>query len=87
MKRKDPNEFGLYDMLGNVIEWVNDYYDYYYETDDDTNPKGPSSGSYRVIRGGGFYSYDSYLRVSCRDYTYPEDRDTDLGFRCVRNVN
>jgi formylglycine-generating enzyme required for sulfatase activity len=58
---KRPNGLGLYDMSGNVWEWVSDYYDKdYYKTSPMENPRGPESGKYRVLRGGCFL-YDAKL--------------------------
>ena len=59
---KVPNELGLYDMSGNVLEWC---------SDSQTNPKGPSSGSSRVFRGGGWDCYAGYCRVSDRNLIGP----------------
>ena len=90
VKGKAPNAYGLYDMLGNVWEWVNDWYDSdYYEYSPGANPQGPESGSDRVIRGGSFDFYDYgtgyFLRVSYRYDAYPSDDNDNLGFRCARS--
>ena len=55
MAQKKPNAWGLYDMPGNVQEWCQDWFGVY-PYDEVTNPKGPPSGSYRVMRGGAWYS-------------------------------
>ncbi|MCI5145141.1 MAG: formylglycine-generating enzyme family protein, partial [Candidatus Electrothrix sp. AR3] len=81
------NPFGLHDMLGNVREWCEDWFlpDYYVSSPQD-NPKGPSSGSVRVIRGGGWVDSSRYLRAAARSGIAPEKRDFNLGFRLVLPV-
>jgi formylglycine-generating enzyme required for sulfatase activity len=77
---KAPNELGIYDMSGNVWEWTGDWYGDY-GSDAQTNPIGPSTGSYRVFRGGGWSYVARNCRVSIRYYYYPGDRGYGLGFR------
>ena len=79
--KKAPNRLGLYDMSGNVEEWCYDGK----ETITTTTPAdGATSGSYRVIRGGGWSEYASYASVSFRDTSLSYGRYCDHGFRVVR---
>jgi formylglycine-generating enzyme required for sulfatase activity len=87
--QKRANGFGLYDVLGNVLELVSDWYDGdYYRNSPPTDPQGPASGEFRVLRGASSYSsLPRYVRVSIRDWVSPGRRDDDTGFRCVREVS
>ena len=80
---KRANALGIYDMSGNVWEWCKDWYASSYVSYDTNNPVGPSSGSYRVIRGGSWNSNASGCRVANRGYYSPGNRYYNLGFRVV----
>ena len=81
--QKAPNAWGLHDMLGNVYEWVGDWYGEY-PGGSVTDPTGPSSGSLRVVRGGGWLGYARRCRASYRLIMSPGSRDYGLGFRLLR---
>ena len=77
---KLPNELGIYDMSGNVLEWCSDWKGDY-NGSSQTNPTGPVSGSYRMLRGGGWNFDARYCRVSYRGYYTPSIREGIIGFR------
>lgn len=79
----DPNTWGLYDMHGNVSEWVQDYYGTY-PSDSVTDPTGPSSGLRRVIRGGSWHSSAGICRSASRYDRTPGSFGGNAGFRLVR---
>jgi formylglycine-generating enzyme required for sulfatase activity/flavodoxin len=80
-----PNAWGLYDMHGNVGEWVWDWYGSY-DTQEQTNPTGPANGTLRVNRGGGWNDFAKNLRSAYRATLPPDSASFNLGFRLVRNA-
>jgi len=90
----DRSRFGIYDMYGNVKEWILDWYDPdYYDVSPLANPKGSDSGKYKVIRGLSWKencNIDSYsaikLFITARFYITPNSRQNNIGFRCAMDV-
>ena len=79
-----PNEYGLYDMGGNVMQWVEDWYDRnYYETSPLEDPKGPGTGTGRVNKGGNWYASPADCRCAFRGFSGPSMSFWNLGFRVV----
>lgn len=84
-----PNELGIYDMSGNVMEFCSDWYgENYYTSSPSVNPTGPISGIYKVARGGDYYNYAKFARVSARSGNYPDvnSRANNYGFRLALSV-
>jgi formylglycine-generating enzyme required for sulfatase activity len=80
---KTANAWGLYDMHGNVWEWVQDWYGDYSAVAV-TDPVGPNTGSFRVYRGGSWSNWAQYCRSALRDFHSPDIRYNNLGFRLLR---
>ncbi len=88
--QKQPNVTGVYDLFGNVSEWCADWYDadYYKKENSQKNPLGPVLGKEKVIRGGSFNDYlGDRFRPSLRNKLKPVNKNIDIGFRLVMEVN
>ena len=80
--------YGLHQTMGNVAEWVSDWYDQdYYKTAPDRNPQGPKSGTQKAFRGGGWMDSTTTMRVAMRNGTDPNTKINWLGFRCAKSVS
>lgn len=88
VKSKRPNQFGLFDMLGNVSQWVSDFYDYYPGLDPDNSvkdPTGPIAGNYRIVRGSNWEEYRlNMYRSAAREWIDAASTNNHIGFRLVR---
>lgn len=85
--RYPPNAFGLYDMAGSMSEWTADWFDReYYKRSPTTNPKGPTDGTYKIIRGGAWSDPSKRITVFFRNWVRPTQRQPNIGFRCAKDA-
>ena len=80
--QKKPNAFGLYDMLGNVVEWTYSWFSVQLNQEN-INPTGPSYAEYKALKGGGWWDDANLVRASYRRHFETTDMDYNIGFRCV----
>ncbi|MEK3889201.1 formylglycine-generating enzyme family protein [Bacillus sp. FSL K6-3431] len=87
----EPNNYGLYNMSGNVWEWCENWFSpNFHIFDTKENPKGPAVGETKAMRGGSYLCHDSYCnryRVAARTSNTPDSSTGNLGFRCVRDIH
>ena len=82
VKGKSPNELGIYDMGGNVLEWCEDWFSGdYYKSSPKSDPKGPSAGESRVTRGSNWHSSVGFCYVFIRNEFIPDDQSSGIGLR------
>ena len=81
------SDFGVWDMCGNVGEWVNDWYSPgYYSISPESDPPGPERGHQKVVRGGGYQGFRMDIRATARNFSMPSSYQDYMGFRCVMDV-
>ena len=83
---KGKSPYGIYDLAGNVWEWVQDWYGTnYYEVSEEDNPRGPDQGQFKVLRGGSWSELPKYLLTYGRFKLPPNTRNSYTGFRCAKS--
>ena len=83
---KGASPFGVYDLAGNAGEWVNDWYSESFSSAETRNPKGPETGTAKVMRGGGWYDTAARITATKRMSASPTHRDDATGFRCAADA-
>lgn len=83
---KGVSPFGVYDLAGNAAEWVSDWYSEGLSSAEARNPKGPETGTAKVVRGGGWFDPPGRIMATKRMYAGPTHRDDATGFRCAADV-
>jgi len=84
----ESNNYGLYNVVGNVWEWTQDWFTRYHDLEINVNPLGPQKGNTKVIKGGSFLCHDSYCnryRVSARTSNSTDSSTSNMGFRVIKN--
>nr|XP_009687331.1 PREDICTED: sulfatase-modifying factor 1 [Struthio camelus australis] len=84
-----PNGYGLYNIVGNAWEWTSDWWAVHHSADEAHNPKGPSSGTDKVKKGGSYMCHKSYCyryRCAARSQNTPDSSASNLGFRCAADT-
>jgi formylglycine-generating enzyme required for sulfatase activity len=84
--RRGDSPYGVSDLSGNVSEWVNDWHAESFSASEVRNPKGPSSGEKKVLRGGGRFDPGYRMIATKRYHAEPSTRSGDIGFRCARDA-
>lgn len=83
---QDKSPYGVYDLAGNAMEWVSDWYQEDAYATSSANPTGPSNGSYKVIKGASWGTVGKETRLTVRLKMVPDFRDTTIGFRCAKSI-